>query len=160
DGGGALHADGGEQRAQLPYCARLPAPPAADGAASSARARRPQGAGRAQGGLMHAMLTAVTAAALLAGGLLALAATAHRSSYARVPKAGEARAPKRIIIGTGLSKSNPLIDTPPFAAKVAQRIAGQIHSLGFASEVHVRTFGNFDASSNTFAYDTVISTHA
>jgi len=109
---------------------------------------------------MHAMLAAVTTAGLLAGGFLALEATEHASSYLRVAQASEAPAPRRIIIGIDLSKSNPLIDNPSFAAKVGQRIAGQVRSLGFASEVHVRTFGNFDASSNTFAYDTVISTHA
>ncbi len=46
-----------------------------------------------------------------------------------------------------------MIDNPPFAAKVAAHVANEVRSLGFASEVHVRTFGNFDASSNTFAYE-------
>jgi hypothetical protein len=109
---------------------------------------------------MQAMLAVATAAGLLGGGLLAVQATDEAVSYVRVAQASEALAPKRIIIGIDLSKSNPLIDNPAFAAKVAQRIAGQVRGLGFASEVHVRTFGNFDASSNTFAYDTVISTHA
>jgi hypothetical protein len=109
---------------------------------------------------MQAMLAVATAAGLLGGGLLAMQATDGASSYVRVAEAGEVLAPRRIIIGIDLSKSNPLIDNPAFAAKVAQRVAGQVRGLGFASEVHVRTFGNFDASSNTFAYDTVISTHA
>jgi hypothetical protein len=109
---------------------------------------------------MQAMLAVVTAAGLLGGGLLAVEATEEVSSYVRVAEAGEALVPRRIIIGIDLSKSNPLIDNPSFAAKVAQRVASQIRNMGFASEVHVRTFGNFDASSNTFAYDTMISTHA
>jgi hypothetical protein len=109
---------------------------------------------------MQIMLAAVTAAGLLGGGLLAVQATHMASSHVQVAQAGEALAPKRIIIGIDLSKSNPLIDNPAFAAKVAQRIAGQVRALGFASEVHVRTFGNFDASSNTFAFDAMISTHA
>ena len=109
---------------------------------------------------MQIMLAAVTAAGLLGGGLLAVQATHMASSYVQVAEASEALAPRRIIIGIDLSKSNPLIDNPAFAAKVAQRIANQIRGLGFASEVHVRTFGNFDASSNTFAFDAVISTHA
>jgi hypothetical protein len=109
---------------------------------------------------MHAMLAAVTVAGLIGGGLMAVEATEGASSYARIAEANEALAPRRIIIGIDLSKSNPLIDNPPFAAKVAGRIAGQVRALGFASEVHVRTFGNFDASSNTFAYDITISTHA
>ena len=49
---------------------------------------------------------------------------------------------------------------PVFAAKVASRIADRIKTLGFRSEVHVRTLGNFDAASNGFYYDTVVSTHA
>jgi hypothetical protein len=109
---------------------------------------------------MQVMLAVATAAGLLGGGLLAKQATDEASSYVQVAQASEAVAPKRIIIGLDLSKSNPLIDNPAFAAKVSERIAGQVRALGFASEVHVRTFGNFDASSNTFAYDTVISTHA
>ena len=110
----------------------------------------------------HVMLAIATAAGLAGGGTLAVNAARHAQSYVQVAEADDqvAAQPRRIIIGIDLSKSNPLIDNPAFAAKVAQRIAGEVRSLGFMSEVHVRTFGNFDASSNTFAYDTVISTHA
>jgi hypothetical protein len=38
------------------------------------------------------------------------------------------------------------------------RIANVVRGLGFASEVHVRTFGSYDSSSNNFAYDALIST--
>ena len=111
---------------------------------------------------MRIMLAAVTAAGLIGGGALAVEATRTAPALVRVAEAGDQLplAPRRIVIGIDLSKSNPLIDNPAFAAKVAHRIAGQVRSLGFASEVHVRTFGNFDASSNTFYYDAVISTHA
>ena len=108
------------------------------------------------------LLAAATAVGLVGGGVMAVDAAHSAATYMRVAEAGDQAAvqPKRIIIGIDLSKSNPLIDNPPFAAKVAQRVANEVRSLGFASEVHVRTFGNFDASSNTFAYDTMISTHA
>ena len=64
---------------------------------------------------------------------------------------------KRLVVGIDLSKSNPLIADPAFAAKVGARVADEIRALGFASEVHVRTFGNYDASSNNFHFDAVLS---
>ncbi|HTT99380.1 MAG TPA: hypothetical protein VMF58_15130 [Rhizomicrobium sp.] len=108
------------------------------------------------------LLAAATAVGLVGGGVMAVDAARSADKYVRVAEAGDqvAAQPRRIIIGIDLSKSNPLIDNPPFAAKIAARVANEVRSLGFASEVHVRTFGNFDASSNTFAYDTMISTHA
>jgi hypothetical protein len=111
--------------------------------------------------ITNVLLAAATAVGLVGGGVMAVNAAKNANAYARVAEAGDqVAAPKRIIIGIDLSKSNPLIDNPPFAAKIAQRVANEVRSLGFASEVHVRSFGNFDASSNTFAYDTMISTHA
>ncbi len=65
--------------------------------------------------------------------------------------------PRRIVIGLDISKSNPLVDDAAFAAKVAARIANLVRALGMASQVHVRTFGSYDASSNNFYYDAVIS---
>jgi hypothetical protein len=111
---------------------------------------------------MRIMLAVATAAGLGGGGVLAVHAAHNAQTYMQVAEAGDQLAipPRRIVIGLDLSKSNPLIDNPAFAAKVAARIASQVRSLGFMSEVHVRTFGNFDASSNTFAYDTTISTRA
>jgi hypothetical protein len=108
----------------------------------------------------HVMLAIATVAGLAGGGALAVNAARNAQSHVQVAEVSDQIVPKRLVIGLDLSKSNPLIDNPAFAAKVAARIAGQVRSLGFMSEVHVRTFGNFDASSNTFAYDTVISTHA
>jgi hypothetical protein len=65
--------------------------------------------------------------------------------------------PQRIVIGIDLSRSNPLIDNPAFAARVGQRVAGIVRSLDYSSEVHIRTFGNYDPFSNSFEYDAVLS---
>jgi hypothetical protein len=108
---------------------------------------------------MQIMLALTTAVALAGGGILALDATersaplmpaSYYTEQAQLPA-------KRIVIGIDLSKSNPLIDDADFAAKVAARVADAVRSLGFASEVHVRTFGSYDASSNNFHYDVLIS---
>ena len=98
------------------------------------------------------LLAAATAAALVGGGALATQIASD------VPSA-EQRVlhPQRIIIGLDLSRSNPLIEDPAFAARVGARVAEIVRKLDFSSEVHVRTFGNYDPSSNTFAYDTVLS---
>jgi len=107
-------------------------------------------------------LLAFAAAAGLVGGALMVEAVSGAPAAMRTVDAGDTAglSPRRIVIGIDLSKSNPLIDNPAFAAKVAKRVAGEVRKLGFASEVHVRTFGNFDASSNTFEFDAVISTRA
>jgi hypothetical protein len=101
---------------------------------------------------MKSILLAVAAAsALIGGGALAM-------RVADAPQADSAALhPQRIVIGLDLSRSNPLIADPAFAARVSVRIAGIVRDLGFASEVHVRTFGNYDATSNNFAYDVVLS---
>jgi hypothetical protein len=99
------------------------------------------------------LLAVATAGALLGGGALAM-------RMAEAPQADVESAvlhPQRIVIGLDLSRSNPLIADPAFAARVSARIAGIVRNLGFASEVHVRTFGNYDATSNNFAYDVVLS---
>jgi hypothetical protein len=108
------------------------------------------------------VVLAFTAAAGLLGGALMAEAVSSAPTLVQTADAGDTAglSPKRIVIGIDLSKSNPLIENPAFAAKVAKRVAGEVRKLGFASEVHVRTFGNFDASSNTFEFDTVISVHA
>ena len=96
------------------------------------------------------MLAVATAFALIGGGALAMQVAAPSADQ-------NVLHPQRLIIGLDLSLSNPLVDDPAFAARVAARVADQIRSLGFASEVHVRTFGSYDPSSNNFAYDTVLS---
>jgi hypothetical protein len=108
---------------------------------------------------MQIMLALVTAAALTGGSVLALDAT--RESAPLVPDSyltDQAQlAPQRLVIAIDLSKSNPLIDNPAFAQKVAARVGDEVRGLGFASEVHVRTFGNYDATSNNFHFDAVLS---
>jgi hypothetical protein len=108
---------------------------------------------------MQIMLALVAAAALAGGGALAVDATMESVPLVRIDYLSEQAqlAPRRLVIALDLSKSNPLIDNPAFAQKVAARVADEVRALGFASEVHVRTFGNYDASSNNFHYDAVLS---
>ena len=108
---------------------------------------------------MQIMLALVTAAALAGGGALAVDATLQSAPLVKVDYLSEQAqlAPRRLVIALDLSKSNSLIDNPAFAEKVAARIADEVRALGFASEVHVRTFGTYDASSNNFHYDAVLS---
>ena len=108
---------------------------------------------------MNMMLAVTTAVALIGGGAMAIDAGHRAVPVAPVAYADQdaPRPAQRLIIGLDLSRSNPLIADPAFAAKVGVRVAALIGQLGFASEVHVRTFGNFDAGSNPFYYDTMIS---
>jgi len=101
--------------------------------------------------MMRNLLLAAATATSLAGGTI-LAVESASSQVTEAPLA-----PQRVVIGLDLSRSNPLIADPAFANKVAARVAAIVRKLGFASEVHVRTFGNYDASSNNFAYDAVLS---
>jgi hypothetical protein len=104
------------------------------------------------------MLAAITAVALIGGGVMAINASRERLPVTPVGYQDEAERPaERIVVGIDLSKSNPLTDSPEFAAKVGARVAQMISKLGFASEVHVRTFGSFDATANPFYFDTLIS---
>ena len=107
---------------------------------------------------MQLMLATVTVAALLGGGMMAVDAARNAPIIVADNDLQQAQlAPQRVVIGLDLSMSNPLIHNPDFAAKVAARVADEVRGLGFASEVHVRTFGNFDAISNNFHYDAVLS---
>ena len=108
--------------------------------------------------MMQTMLAVTTVVAFIGGGAMAIDATQHRLPFERASYADEAERPaQRIVIGIDISKSNPLIDSPAFAAKVAARVADVVRNLGFASEVHVRTFGSYDATANPFYFDTMIS---
>lgn len=110
--------------------------------------------------MMKLLLAVVTSAALSGGGVWAV----EQARHAQVIEASYTdQAPvqaQRIVIGLDISKSNPLVADPAFAAKVGTRVANIVRGLGFASEVHVRTFGSFEASTNPFYYDTMISTRA
>ena len=106
---------------------------------------------------MNLVLAATTILGLIGGGVLAVQ-EAREANIAQTSLSEDAAAaPRRIIIGLDISKSNPLVDNAAFADKVAVRIANLVKSLGMASEVHVRTFGSYDASSNNFYYDARIS---
>jgi hypothetical protein len=112
--------------------------------------------------MMRVMLAFSTAIGLIGGGFLA------KDAMENAPKVEQASYfdtdtqlhPKRIIIGLDISSSNPLIEDRNFASKVALRISNMVGDMGFASEVHVRTFGAYDASQNSFYYDAVLSTRA
>lgn len=106
---------------------------------------------------MKIMLALITAAGLLGGGAVAVQAARHGAIIEASLGEEAALAPRRVVIGIDISKSNPLVDDAAFAAKVAARIANVVRGLGMASEVHVRTFGSYDASSNNFYYDALIS---
>lgn len=107
---------------------------------------------------MNIMLAAATTVALIGGGAMAIDASHNHLPVTPIGYTDEADRPaSRVVIGIDLSKSNPITEDPQFAAKVGVRVAGVISRLGFASEVHVRTFGTFDASANPFYYDTMIS---
>jgi hypothetical protein len=122
-------------------------------------ARRPE----QSGGVMRVLLALVTVVAVAfgvayldtPGGLPGMAAMA---SPADVRMEAEKPA-KRLIIGIDLSKSNPLVSDPAFAQKLAERVSQIIGGLGFASEIHLRTFGSYDVSANDFHYDVVLSVH-
>jgi len=111
--------------------------------------------------MMRLLLAFTTAVGLAGGGVAAWQAIEHAPRVENAAYDADAPLqPKRIIIGLDLSLSNPLIDDRDFAAKVGLRISKMVGSLGFASEVYVRTFGSYDASQNSFYYDAVLSTRA
>src|SRR6201999_2390485 len=99
---------------------------------------------------MKLILAATTVLGLIGGGALAVQQM-QRAEIVEASLADTAAvAPHRLVIGLDISKSNPLVDNAAFADKVAVRISNIIKGLGMASEVHVRTFGSYDASSNNF----------
>ncbi|HUO88574.1 MAG TPA: hypothetical protein VMU08_05325 [Rhizomicrobium sp.] len=106
---------------------------------------------------MKLLLAATAAMGLLGGGVLAVATERAAALETAALDDEAAVAPRRLIIGLDISKSNPLVDDQAFAAKVAARVANVVRGLGMASEVHVRTFGSYDSSSNSFAYDALVS---
>lgn len=111
--------------------------------------------------MTHFMLAVVTGVGIGAGSAYAMQTMHDAPPIERVSYTQQAElAPHRLVIGLDLSKSNPLVADPDFAAKVATRIAGIVARLGFRSEVHVRTLGNYDATANDFYYDAVLSTRS
>ena len=76
-----------------------------------------------------------------------------------VEQAG-ATAPRQIVIGLDLSKSNPLVSDKGYAARVAERLSGELSNLPIRSRVIVRTFGVYNATSNHLKIDQTISGRA
>ncbi len=113
--------------------------------------------------LMRVLLGAVTVVTVMfglaylgtPGGLSGMAAWAE----GRDIRMEATKPPARLVIGLDLSESNPLIKDKAFAQKVAERVSQMIVGLGFASEIHVRTFGSYGTSANNFHYDAVLSVH-
>ena len=106
---------------------------------------------------MKALLALVTAVGLFGGGTYAVQTERHDALRLASMTDEAGLSPKRLVIGIDISKSNPLVDNAAFAAKVAARVSNIVRGLGMASEVHVRTFGSYDASSNNFYYDALLS---
>lgn len=108
---------------------------------------------------MRAFLLLTAAAAIGGGAYVAAVPDGGGVLAALAPPARAERElhPQRVIIGIDLSKSNPLVDDPVFAAKVGARIGELVRGLDFSSRVHVRTFGSYDVSMNNFYYDVAIS---
>ena len=124
--------------------------------ASAAEHARAFGAMRVLLGLVTVFTVAFSVAFLgTPGGLAGMTARAGTTDVrleAEKPK-------KRLVIGIDLSQSNPIVNDAQFARKLADRMVGMITVLGFASEVHVRTFGSYETSANNFHYDAVLSIH-
>ncbi len=106
---------------------------------------------------MKLLLAFATAFGLAGGGVMAVEATRQATVVEAALGDEPVHAHRRLIIGLDISKSNPLVDNRAFAAKVGARIANIVRGLGMASEVHLRTFGSYDAGSNNFYIDLLIS---
>lgn len=72
----------------------------------------------------------------------------------------DARRPVLLVIGLDLSKSNPLVVSDSYAGKVADRVAPMVAALRLRDRVMVRSFGSYDATSNTLRIDETISARA
>lgn len=65
-----------------------------------------------------------------------------------------------LVIGLDLSRSNPLVDSDAYARKVADRVQPMVAALPLRSQIMVRSFGSFDATSNTLRIDETVSARA
>ncbi|MDP1625727.1 hypothetical protein [Parvibaculum sp.] len=68
--------------------------------------------------------------------------------------------PQTVVVGLDISKSNPLVEDPAYAARVAKRLTAEIDKLPVRSRLMVRTFGAYDSSANPLKIDEVISARA
>ncbi|MEM9123928.1 MAG: hypothetical protein AAGB03_11490 [Pseudomonadota bacterium] len=65
--------------------------------------------------------------------------------------------PQNLVLGLDMSASNPLVDNPNFASKVADRVRPLIEDLPIRSEVRLRTFGSYNSSANHLRLDRKLS---
>ena len=69
----------------------------------------------------------------------------------------DAQAAPVLVIGLDLSKSNPMVTNDDYARRVADRVAPMVEGLPLRARVMVRSFGSYDATSNTLRIDQVLS---
>lgn len=78
-----------------------------------------------------------------------------------VNRAAEAaEAPRTVVIGLDLSKSNPLVNDDAYAARAGRKAVERIEGLAPHSRVMLRTFGSYDVTANALKVDQVISARA
>lgn len=94
------------------------------------------------------------------GSLLGTALPIGVATSAQAGEQTTAAMPRQILIGLDLSKSNPLVSDKGYAARVAERLKGELVNLPIRSRVIVRTFGVYNATSNHLKIDQVISSRA
>lgn len=88
--------------------------------------------------------------------------TAASAPESAPPADGEAEraAPPVLVIGLDLSKSNPMVVNDAYARRVADRVGPMVEALPLRGRVMVRSFGSYDATSNTLRIDETISARA
>jgi len=62
-----------------------------------------------------------------------------------------------VVIGLDLSKSNPMVTNDDYARRVSDRVAPMIEGLPLRARVMVRSFGSYDATSNTLRIDQLMT---
>lgn len=93
----------------------------------------------------------VVLAAVLWGSAVALAQAEAMETAAEAPQ---------IMIGLDLSKSNPLVTSAAYAARLGERLAHELKDLPLKSRVMVRTFGVYDGGANGLKIDEIVSSRA
>lgn len=101
---------------------------------------------------------------LLAATLAAFSFMAPGVSYAvdedAIESAGAHSQAGVLVIGLDLSKSNPMVTNDDYARRVADRVAPMVEAMPLRGRVMVRSFGSYDATSNTLRIDQVLSARA
>jgi len=67
--------------------------------------------------------------------------------------------PSRLIVGLDLSASNPLVTDTMYAYKAGRRVGEMVGELDYRSELHVRSFGSYEADKNPLAIDVDVSVY-